>query len=207
MLPGQSSVTYTIQRYPPTVSVMQTQLLSTNIKRLSSPENYRAWKIHLQNALEARGLWTIVTGQKVEPTTETHPSDLEDRLELFFQNRAQARSLILEACDEKLVVILEGIRDLKLIWESLETKCQPLGAVKEYPTFIQLITTGFHGKNLKSFCEEFEATSLRAYALTLHPRNYWSPSISFTWPHRTLNLSVVHSETSSAMQPTERIFH
>ena len=53
--------------------------MSANIKRLSGPENYRAWKIHLQNALEARGLWSVVTGLKTEPTTETHGSNLRLR--------------------------------------------------------------------------------------------------------------------------------
>ena len=55
-----------------------------------------------------------------------------------------------------MVLHLENIDDPAEVWKYLETKFQPLGIVKEYTAWIDHITVTFNGKDLRSFCDEYE---------------------------------------------------
>ena len=64
----------------------------------------------------------------------------------------------------------EGVRDPKEIWGTIETRCQPLGIVKEYSPWKQLVSLQYTGKDLKVSCDDFEAAVLACRQTDILPK-------------------------------------
>ena len=62
------------------------------------------------------------------------------------------------------------MREPKDIWNFLEQKCNPLGAVKEYTAIVKWWEMSFNGKDIQAFCDEFRATIHICRQLDIQPK-------------------------------------
>ena len=105
----------------------------------------------------------------VAPTSENTPRDLVSAVEAYRRNAALAHSIIIDSCVDRIVLLLENIDEPADVWKYLESKFQPTGAVKDYTAWIDLITMTFDGKDLRTFCDEYELALRACHQLDIYP--------------------------------------
>ena len=124
---------------------MNTMTTTTSFDRLTGPDNFRSWKMHIKSTLRSKGLWGFVTGGRTNVREHSSgPHGYSGSLPP--QSRPDAL--------DKIILHLENIDDPTEVWKYLESKFQPIGIVKDYTAWIDLITMTFDGKDLRSFCDE-----------------------------------------------------